>query len=125
MLATVFKEISISSEKKKKGILHQLYKFSGGEFNRDLSQAPLHIADIFDGAKGSYWTYQSLLMEAVNEHVPLKQKYRKQNMNGITFRDFWPTLKPFLSSKTGKNDCDVILIKNNTLLSDQTEVCNV
>ena len=41
---------------------------------------------------------------------------------GPKSKDFWPTIKPFLSSKSSKSDCDIILLENDTLVSDQNEV---
>ena len=58
-------------------------------------------------------------------------KLRKQSIHlyffercsgGPKSKDFWPTIKPFLSSKSSKNDCDIILLENDTLISDQKEV---
>ena len=159
MLATVFKENSISNKRKKVNF-RSYTNFQEADFIRDVHQAPLHIADIFEDVNDSYWAYQSLLMDVVNEHAPSKQKYPKKDpppfMNGElrraiykkrmlhnkykkfknifnweTYRkqrnhvtklrkqsirlyffercsggpkskDFWPTIKPFLSSKSGK-----------------------
>ena len=44
---------------------------------------------------------------------------------GPKSKDFWPTIKPFLSSKTFKNSADIILMENSSLVSDQAEVCNI
>ena len=58
-------------------------------------------------------------------------KLRKQSIKlyfferwggGPKSKDFWPTIKPFLSSKSAKNDCDIILLEKDTLISDQKEV---
>ena len=58
-------------------------------------------------------------------------KLRKQSIHlyffercsgGPKSKDFWPTIKPFLSSKSSKNDCDIILLENDTLIADQKEV---
>ena len=58
-------------------------------------------------------------------------KLRKQSIHlyffercsgGPKSKDFWPTIKPFLSSKSSKNDCDIILLEKDTLISDQKEV---
>ena len=60
--------------------------------------------------------------------------YRKQSLQlyffercsgGPKSKDFWPTIKPFLSSKTSKSDCDIILLENDTLVSDQNEVSSL
>ena len=143
----------------------------------------MHIADIFDDVDDSYWAYETLVREIVDEHAPQKQKYpkkeaphfmnselrraiykkkmlfhkfnrykgktnwenyrkqrnyvtklRKQSIKlyfyercsgGPKSKDFWPTIKPFLSSKAAKNSSDIILTENDCLLSDQTEVCNI
>ena len=61
-------------------------------------------------------------------------KLRKQSIRlyffercsgGPKSKDFWPTIKPFRSSKLGKYDCDIILMENNALINDQKEVCSV
>ena len=73
-------------------------------------------------------------MEAYYKQRNYVTKLRKQSIRlyffercsgGPKFKDFWPAVKPFISSKTGKNDCDIILMENNALISDQEEVCNV
>ena len=69
MLATVFKENSISNKRKK--VNFSSYKnFQEADFIQDVHQAPLHIANIFEDVIDSYWAYQSLLMDVVNEHAP-------------------------------------------------------
>ena len=87
MLATVFKENSISNKRKKVNFRRN---FKEADFIQDVHQAPLHIADIFEDVNDSYLAYQSLLMDFVNEHAPrsptTKQKYPKKDpppfMNG-------------------------------------------
>ena len=182
MIATVFKENSISNKRQK--VTFRSYKnFCEAGFVQDLQRAPLHIAGIFDDIDDSYWAYETLVREIVDEHAPQKQKYpkkesppfmnselrraiykkkmlfnkhkkykgktnwenyrkqrnyvtklRKQSIKlyffercsgGPKSKDFWPTIKPFLSSKTSKNSADIILIENNSLVSDQAEVCNI
>ena len=58
-------------------------------------------------------------------------KLRKQSIKLYFFErcsggpkssDFWPTIKPFLSSKSSKTENDIILMENNTLISDPKEV---
>ena len=38
---------------------------------------------------------------------------------------FWPTIKPFLSSKENKTSKSVILNENNSLINDQKQVCEM
>ena len=66
MLATVFKENSISNKRKKVNFRRN---FKEADFIQDVHQAPLHLADIFEEVNDSYWAYQSLLMDFVNEHA--------------------------------------------------------
>ena len=43
---------------------------------------------------------------------------------GPKSKDFWPTIKPFLSQKsTVKNDSNIILKEGESLIADQTQVC--
>ena len=45
---------------------------------------------------------------------------------GPKSKDFWPTIKPFLSSKQSmKNSSEIILSNEKLLVSDQSEVCNI
>ena len=46
--------------------------------SQDLQRAPLHIAGIFDDIDDSYWAYETLVREIVDEHAPQKQKYPKK-----------------------------------------------
>ena len=159
MVATTFKENSISNKRHK--ITFRRYKnFQEADFIRDLNQAPFHISALFDDANDCYWAYEILLMDIVDEHAPRKQKYpkndpppfmnsdlrkaiykkkmlhnkyhkfrnstnwelyrkqrnyvtklRKQSIKlyffercggGPKSKVFWPTIKPFLSSKSAK-----------------------
>ena len=58
-------------------------------------------------------------------------KLRKQSIHLYFFErcsgvpkanDFWPTIKPFLGSKSSKSDCDIILLENDTLIANQKEL---
>ena len=43
---------------------------------------------------------------------------------GPKSKDFWPTIKPFLSQKsTTKNDSNIILKEGYSLIGDQKQVC--
>ena len=43
---------------------------------------------------------------------------------GPKSKDFWPTIKPFLSQKlTTKNDSNIILKDGDSLIADQKQVC--
>ena len=79
MIATVFKENSISNKRQK--VTFRSYKnFCEADFVQDLQRAPLHIAGIFDDIDDSYWAYETLVREIVDEHAPQKQKYPKKNL---------------------------------------------
>ena len=57
----------------------------------------------------------------------LTNKCKKQcciKLKDSESKDFWPTIKPFLSKNSqSKNSNNVILKENNVLISDQTKVC--
>ena len=44
---------------------------------------------------------------------------------GPKSKDFWPTIKPFLSKKGSDGGSEVILNENDQVISDQAEVCTV
>ena len=54
----------------------------------------------------------------------IKNYFMERCSGGPKSKDFWPTIKPFLSKNSqSKNSNNVILKENNILISDQTEVC--
>ena len=79
MIATVFKENSVS-DKRQKVTFRSFKKFCEADFVQDLERAPMHIADIFDDVDDSYWANETLLREVVDEHAPQKQKYPKNDV---------------------------------------------
>ena len=44
---------------------------------------------------------------------------------GPKSKDFWPTIKPFLSKKGSDGGSAVILCEEDKLISDQAEVCTI
>ena len=44
---------------------------------------------------------------------------------GPKSKDFWPTIKPFLSKKGSKDDPTILLNEGGQIISDQKEVCSV
>ena len=44
---------------------------------------------------------------------------------GLKSKDFWPTIKPFLSKKAVGGGNEVILCEEDKVVSDQPEVCNI
>ena len=44
---------------------------------------------------------------------------------GPKSKDFWPTIKPFLSKKGSDGGNEIILCENDKIVSDQGEVCNI
>ena len=44
---------------------------------------------------------------------------------GPKSKDFWPTIKPFLSRKVSDGGSEVILCKEDRVISDQAEVCTI
>ena len=46
-------------------------------------------------------------------------------VGGPKSKEFWPTIKPFLSKKGSDGGNEVILCENEKIVSDQREVCNI
>jgi len=44
---------------------------------------------------------------------------------GPKSKDFWGTIKPFLSSKSQNKSSEIILKENTEIVSDQTKVCGL
>ena len=44
---------------------------------------------------------------------------------GPKSKDFWPTIKPFLSKKGSKDDPTIILNEDGKIVSDQKDVCHI
>ena len=42
----------------------------------------------------------------------------------MSSKNFWKTVKPFISNKTNRNESDIILIKNNKVIKDRKNVAN-
>jgi hypothetical protein len=66
---------------------YRSYKnFDSELFLHDLSSIPYHIVEIFDDIDDSYWMWNKLTLQVVNEHAPLKTKTVKSRgvpyMNG-------------------------------------------
>ena len=72
---------------KLKTFQYRSYKtFNNESFLYDLSVIPFHITEIFDDVDDSYWAWNELTMQVVNEHAPIKTKTMKGSrvpyMNG-------------------------------------------
>ena len=149
---------------------------------RDIENAPLHIADIFDDIDDVCWAHEKLLSEVIDEHIPVKERKQRPSkapyMNGRlrketnykkklrrTFensrttnnwnnfriqrnkvtslkraairgyffercsggpqsKDFWPTIKPFLS-KGSANSLNICLLEDGNVVNDPVSVCNI
>jgi hypothetical protein len=59
-------------------ITYRSYKRMDDEaFIADLSQAPLHVSNIFDDVDDQIWFHNTLVRDVIDEHAPLKQKKLK------------------------------------------------
>ena len=73
------------------------------------------------------------ILEKCRRQRNLVNKLTKQSMRGYFFercaggpksKDFWQTIKPFLSKKGLDGSSTIILSENDKIISDQTEFCN-
>jgi hypothetical protein len=181
MIFTSIKE-QVNSISRQKVTFRSYKNFNENQFNLDLQNVPFDVAFVFDDIDDTYWAYEKLFTEVLDEHAPVKQKYPRKNpppyMNseyrkiiyktrmahntylkhktsrnwdeykklrnlktkakresiktyffercggGPKSKDFWPTIKPFLSKKSVSRGSQEIIIKENeNLISNQSEVC--
>ena len=62
-----------------KVITYRSYKnFNREQFLCDLASAAFHAAQVFDTVDDAYWFSESLLLDVVNKHAPLKRRVIKQ-----------------------------------------------
>ena len=55
----------------------------------------------------------------------INQYFIERCVGGCKAKDFWPTVKPFLTNKGSYVQKDTILLENDKLINDQQEVCNI
>ena len=55
----------------------------------------------------------------------INQYFIERCVGGCKAKDFWPTVKPFLSNKSNYVLKDTILLENDKLINDQQEVCDI
>ena len=55
---------------------YRSYKhFDESSFLRDISYIPFQVMDIFSDINDSYWAFDVLIKEIIDEHIPLKKKF--------------------------------------------------
>ena len=55
----------------------------------------------------------------------VKQYFVNKCRSGVmSNKNFWKTVKPFISNKTNRNESDIILIENNNVIKDRKNVAN-
>ena len=165
-------------------ITYRSYKhFNEEQFVDELSRVPYHVAEIFDDVDDSYWFFNSLTMQIVDDHAPvktkiikgkripymnselrkstnvknmLKRKYDKckNKTNWLRFRTqrnivtnmrkksmrifmqnkcnvtkggggFWEAVKPLISHKSVKKNDNIILLNNDDIVNNRSDVCNI
>ena len=58
------------------------------------------------------------------KRLSIRTYFDERCTEGPTSKDFWPTVKPFLSNRGLLKDPVIILSENNNTISDQTSVSN-
>ncbi len=56
-----------------------LKHFDSALFQQDLHNAPFHIIEVFDNVDDKYYAFESLYLDILNEHAPLKQVHVRGN----------------------------------------------
>ena len=94
-------------------IVTRVYKtFKRDEFLTDLQSIPFSVMDIFDDVNDKLFVFESLYMDVVNEHAPLKRVHLRGNQvpfmtkqwrQEIRYRNrLW---KKYLKERTDENYC--------------------
>ena len=86
---------------------YRSYKyFDETSFLNDLERIPYYIIDVFDDINDSYWAWNKLTMDVIDEHAPMKTRTIKGNrvpyMNGNLRKAI--NVKHMLKRKYDKND---------------------
>ena len=62
--------------KQKSMIKYRSFKhFDKCKYEEDLSLAPFHVGNIFDDIDDSMWFCESLMLNVMNTHAPVKKGY--------------------------------------------------
>ena len=94
-------------------IVTRVYKtFKRDEFLNDLQSIPFSVMDLFDDVNDKLFVFESLYMDVVNEHAPLKRVHLRGNQvpfmtkqwrQEIRYRNrLW---KKYLKERTDENYC--------------------
>jgi len=70
-----------------------------------------------------YRQQRNLVTKIKRESV--KKYFIQRCVGGPKSKDFWPTIKPFLTNKGCNFQSDIILNENDNLLTSQSDICDV
>lgn len=56
-----------------------LKHFDSALFKQGLHNAPFHIIEVFDDVDDKYYAFETLYLDILNEHAPLKQVHVRGN----------------------------------------------
>lgn len=70
---------SAPQSRSRKICFRSMKNFSQEQFLRDLHSAPFHIIDLFDDVDDKIHAFESLYLDILNEHAPLKQVHIRGN----------------------------------------------
>ena len=78
MVFTSLKE-QVNTVSKKKIQFRSYKNFDENAFNTELDKVPFQVAFTFKDVDDTYWAYNKLFYEILDEHAPIKQKYLKKS----------------------------------------------
>lgn len=55
----------------------------------------------------------------------INQYFTERCLGGPKSKDFWPTIKPFLTNKGNNTSKDTILSENDHIITDQQDICDI
>jgi len=109
MIFTSIKE-QVNSISRLKVAFRSYTFFNENQFDIDLQNVPFDVAFVFDDIDDTYWAYEKLFTEILNEHAPVKLKYPRKNpppyMNSEYRKIIYKTRmahNTYLKHKTSRN----------------------
>ena len=72
-LIYTFLRVSMPRLRSRKICLRSLKHLDSALFRQDLNNAPYQIMEVFDDVDDKYYVFESLYIDILNEHEPLKQ----------------------------------------------------
>ena len=98
-----------------------------GEWRRAIYKKNMLKNNFFKFKSQSYWkAYRKQRNYCTRlKKISIKKFFGERCDGGTKSQNFWKTIKPFLSKKSGSGDTDIILLENDKVITDEGNVCEI